>query len=44
MIHGEMNVKPTPYYQKNKKYYPTYVNRIRQKKWNEIWGNLSIEK
>jgi len=39
----EMSVKPTPFYQKDSDYYSVYVERVRNKKWNEIWGNLTIE-
>ena len=38
----EMNVKPTPYYQKDSDYYSIYVERVKSKKWDEIWGNLAV--
>ena len=38
----EMNVKPTPYYQKDSDYYSIYVERVKRKKWDEIWGNLAV--
>lgn len=39
----EMKVKPTPFYQVNGELYSIYVDRIKRKKWNEIWGSLSIK-
>lgn len=38
----EMSVKPTPFYQKDSDYYSVYVERVKSKKWNEIWGNLTV--
>ncbi len=38
----EMRVKPTPFFQENNELYSTFVERIKRKKWNEIWGSLSI--
>lgn len=39
----EMKVRPTPFYQKNSEFYSIYVERIKKKKWVEIWKNLTIE-
>lgn len=39
----EMKVRPTSFYQKDKEYYSIYVERIKKKKWVEIWRSLSIE-
>jgi len=39
----EMKVKPTPCYQEDGELHSIYVERIKKKKWNEIWGNLSIK-
>lgn len=39
----EMSVKPAPFYKKDSDYYSVYVERVKNKKWNEIWGNLTIE-
>jgi len=39
----EMKVRPTPFYQKNSEFYSIYVERIKKKKWDEIWKSLSIE-
>lgn len=39
----EMKVKPTPFYQENDELHSIYVERIKKKKWNEIWENLSIK-
>lgn len=36
-------VKPTPYYQKNSQLHSIYIERMQEKKWNEIWVDLSIE-
>lgn len=38
----EMKVKPTPFYQKDSGYYSVYVERMTNKKWDEIWRNLMI--
>jgi len=38
-----MKVRPTPFYQKNSEFYSIYVERIKKKKWDEIWKSLSIE-
>lgn len=39
----EMKVKPTPFYQKSSEFHSIYVERIKKKKWDEIWGKLSIK-
>ncbi|KGR77420.1 nucleotidyltransferase family protein [Ureibacillus manganicus] len=39
----ELKVRPTPFYQKNSEYYSKYIERIKKKKWNQIWRNLTIE-
>lgn len=39
----EMNVRPTPFYQKNSEFYSIYVERIKRKKWDETWKSLTIE-
>lgn len=39
----EKIVKPTPYYQKNSKLHSIYVERMQEKKWGEIWGDLFID-
>lgn len=36
-------VKPTPYYQENSKLHSIYIERMQEKKWGEIWVDLSIE-
>lgn len=38
----ELRVNPTPFFKNNKQLYPTYVERINSKKWNERWKNLII--
>lgn len=40
----EMIVKPTPAFQKNTQLHSVYSERMRMKKWTEIWSQLSIEK
>jgi uncharacterized protein len=40
----EMKVRPTPFFQKNSEFYSIYVERIKKKKWDEIWKSLSIER
>lgn len=39
----EMKVKPTPFYKKSSGLHSIYVERVKKKKWNEIWTNLLIE-
>lgn len=39
----EMKVKPTPFYQKNSEFHSIYVERLKDKEWDKIWRNLSIE-
>src|SRR5690625_2967130 len=39
----ELKVAPTPFYQKNYELHSVYVERIKKKKWNEVWGGLSIK-
>ncbi|MED3624647.1 nucleotidyltransferase family protein [Neobacillus thermocopriae] len=39
----EMKVRPTPFYQKDSEFYSIYVERVKKKKWDEIWRSLSIE-
>lgn len=39
----EMKVKPTRFYQKSSERHLIYIERIRKKRWHEIWKNLSIE-
>ncbi|WP_155668167.1 nucleotidyltransferase family protein [Ornithinibacillus caprae] len=39
----ELKVKPTPFYQKNSEFYSIYLERIKRKKWDDIWSSLSIE-
>lgn len=39
----EMRVKPTPFFQENNELLSTFVERIKKKKWNEIWERLSIK-
>lgn len=39
----EMKVRPTPFYQKNREYNSIYVERIKKKRWEEIWERLSVE-
>lgn len=39
----EMKVKPTPFYQKGVELHSIYVERIKKKKWDEIWKKLSIK-
>ncbi|QNK89578.1 nucleotidyltransferase family protein [Sporosarcina sp. resist] len=36
-------VKPTPYYQNNSKLRSIYIERMQEKKWHEIWIDLSVE-
>ncbi|GGP11820.1 nucleotidyltransferase family protein [Oceanobacillus neutriphilus] len=36
-------VKPTPYYSKDTKLHPVYIERMRSKKWKTTWKNLIIE-
>lgn len=38
----EMRVKPTSFYQKGSDYYSIYVERVKSKKWNEIWEDITI--
>lgn len=39
----EMKVKPTPFYQKQSDFYPIYIERMKNKKWNKIWWKVSID-
>lgn len=39
----EMRVTPTSIFQGDNELHSTFVERIKKKKWNEIWENLSIE-
>lgn len=39
----EMRVNPTPFFQEDNGLHSTYVKRIKRKRWNEIWGNLSVK-
>lgn len=38
----EMNVKPTPYYQKDSDYYSIYADRVKSKKWEETWKDIRL--
>lgn len=39
----EKVVKPTPYYQNNRRLRSIYSERMQEKKWDTIWTDLSIE-
>lgn len=39
----EMKVKPTTIFQNNDELHSIYVERIKKKKWDDIWENLSIK-
>ena len=39
----EMRVKPTPFFQENNELHSVFVEGIKRKKWNKIWGRLSIK-
>lgn len=36
-------VKSTPYYLKDTKLHPVYIERMRNKKWDTVWTNLVVE-
>lgn len=36
-------VRPTPFFQINEKKHSIYRERMKMKKWNDIWSNLSIQ-
>ncbi|GGA87086.1 nucleotidyltransferase family protein [Ornithinibacillus halotolerans] len=39
----ECKVRPTPFYEKSSQFYTIYLERIKMKKWNDIWEGLTIE-
>lgn len=39
----EKIVKPTPYYQNNSKLHSIYIERMQEKKWDDIWIELYVE-
>src|SRR5699024_6283337 len=39
----EMRVTPTPFFQEDNELHSIFVERIKKKRWNEIWENLYIE-
>lgn len=39
----EMRVRPTPFYSKGLARHTVYIDRIKHKKWQDTWEQLSIE-
>lgn len=38
----QLQVRPTPYYQKNSEYHSIYLERIQKKEWTNVWKNVTI--
>lgn len=38
----EMNIKPTPFYEKETERHTVYIERIKAKKWEQHWQQLSV--